>query len=180
VVDPGSNDPGSAKDPGSNDPGSNDPGSNDPGSNDPGSNGSNTVVAEGVKVKVLLKNVGGTFDVIEDGTKIFEGPGDITIPKGGSRTVTIQVSGYEPKVVKITDGKPKVEVRLTKIVKVPQGCPATACPANQVCKDGKCKPKDITPPPVDCTSVIVDPKNKACVRQYCKGHPNVPACDLED
>ena len=133
----------------------------------------------GTKVMVFLKN-GGEFEIFEGTSKLEDGPGEIVVPDGETRTLTIKAKGYKDKQVKLDGKKKKLEVKLDRIPVAPVGCTATSCPANQKCdKDGKCKPKEITPPAPNCANVIVDPRNKACIKQYCAGHPNDVRCDVE-
>jgi serine/threonine-protein kinase len=163
---------------------------------------------EGVEVQVFVKNGGVlAFEVYEEGSKIFDGPGNITITPGSPRTVVIKARGFKDKTVTISGNSKKEAFRLDRDVVAPKGCTASSCPSGQTCdkKDGKCKFTSVltgctatscpagqtceggkckvstTPPPprLDCTNKIVDGKDKKCVRQYCKAHPEDDRCGLE-
>lgn len=137
------------------------------------------VVPAGVRIMVFLKN-GGEFEMFEDGQKIMDGPGELTVQPNTTRNIKIVAKGYKDKLVPITSkSKAKLEVKLDRAIVAPVACTAATCPAGTKCeKDGKCK--KIAPPPLDCSARIVVPSNRACVAQYCAGHKSDPACDLED
>jgi serine/threonine protein kinase len=159
-----------------------------------------TPLPVGKPVMVVTKNV-GEFEIFEDGQKLADGPGEVTVGDGVTRTITIKAKGYKDKVV-VLDGKTaRVSVKLDRLP--PATCTTTGCPAGQKCgADGKCKPIVVAPrtcpevpcgPGMDCNNgvclkkvtgpncanVIVDPRNKACVKQYCALHKDDVRCDAE-
>jgi tRNA A-37 threonylcarbamoyl transferase component Bud32 len=168
---PGSNVAGSG-DSGS-DPGSNHAGS-DAGSDHVGSNveSNNTIDAgsnipppvEVVPVLLSAKNA-TSFEVFENGAKLFDGPDNLEVPRGQKRTVVIKAKGYKDKTVVVESTKKKVVVSLDRLPRVPAG--------------GDQGSGHVTPPAgLNCTSTIIDPKNKACVAQYCAMHPKEDNCDF--
>jgi hypothetical protein len=185
VVQEGSARDGSAAtNPGSNAAGSDVPGSNagsdhaatNPGSDHAGSNvesdhgsdvGSNTPPpAEVVQVPLFAKN-GVAFEVFENGTKVLDGPDNLEVPKGEKRTVVIKARGYKDKTIVVEGTKKKVQISLDRLPRTP------VTPVNPDQGSGHA-----TPPALNCTSTILDPKNKACVSQYCAMHPKDDNCDF--
>jgi len=131
-----------------------------------------------IKVKIYIKNR-VPFDVLENGTKLFEGPDSLEITPGAPRTVVLHANGLKDKTLVIDGKEKKIDVRLERLTVLPPPCTATSCPAGQSCKDGKCKTTVVIPPRLDCSSAIKDPKSKQCVAQYCAGHKDNPICDAE-
>jgi len=171
---PGSNavgSDGSGSNPGSNHAGT-DPGSDHPGSDVESHNGSdggsNTPLpVEVVPVPLFSRNV-GAFEVFENGTKVLDGPDNLEVPKGEKRTVVIKAKGYKDKTLVVEGTKKKVQFSLERLPRVPvnpdQGSGHVESPP--------------PPPRLNCTSSILDPKNKACVSQYCAMHPKDDNCDF--
>jgi serine/threonine protein kinase len=162
---------------GSSDVGSNAGGSNagsDVGSN-AGSNhgGSNDVIpppaidagvpaAKVVQVPLFASNV-SSFEVWEDGKKILDGPDNLEVPEGATRSVVIKAKGFKDKPIVV--GTKKMKFALTRI---PGPGPGPGSGSNT-----------LPPPGPNCTSSIVDTKSRACVLQYCKGHKDDVRCDAE-
>jgi serine/threonine protein kinase len=151
--------------------GGSDLGSNDvsAGSDDPGV-GSDTAsppVDAGVEappaVPVLLfaKN-GITFEVYEDGKRLFEGPDSLPVTPGSPRKITIKAKGFKDKVVVVDGKKKKLQFRL---VRAGGHAPGPG--------------SDPPPPAVNCSAKIVDPTSKACIAQFCGKHPDNHLCGLE-
>ena len=112
---------------------------------------------------LLFAKNGVSFDVYEDGKKLFEGPDTLDVPKGEKRTVTIKAKNFKDKVLVVEGTKKKVQFSLDRVAGPGSGS------------------GHVTPPPgPNCASSIVDPHNKACVAQYCAKHPEDDAhCGLE-
>jgi hypothetical protein len=109
---------------------------------------------------------GVAFEVYENGTKLFDGPDNLEVPKGEKRTVVIKARGFKDKTLVVEGKKKKVQFSLERIA-VPPGPGSGHGPL---------------PPPTgpNCASAIVDPTSKACVAQYCAKHPDDQAkCGLE-
>jgi eukaryotic-like serine/threonine-protein kinase len=132
---------------------------------------------EGVEVQIYLKN-GGAFEAFEDGSKIFTGPDRITITPGQPRTIVLKAPGFKDRTVTIDGKLPRLEIRLERVHVTPPPCPATPCASGQVCEAGKCK-APTTPPRLDCSNAILQPRNKDCVAQYCARHAAEPICIAE-
>jgi serine/threonine-protein kinase len=158
---------GSGSNPGSNHAGlGSDQVGSDADSHDGSDGGSNTPSpVEIVPVMLVAKNV-LAFEVFENGTKLFDGPDNALVPKGEKRTVVIKAKGYKDKTVVIDGAKKKVQFSLVRIPRTPgNGDPGS----------GHVGPP---PPGLNCTSTIVDPRNKACISQYCAMHPKDDNCDF--
>jgi hypothetical protein len=165
----GSDGPGSNA--GSNHAGSDD-GSDHAGSNvetDRGSDaGSNTSPpVEVVQVPLFARN-GVVFEVFENGTKLFDGPDNLEVPRGEKRTVVIKARGFKDKTIVVEGKKKKVQFSLIA-VNGGSGSGHVIIP-----------PPPPPPPGPNCSNAIVEPKNKACVAQYCAKHPeDENKCGLE-
>ncbi|MDB4963685.1 MAG: serine/threonine protein kinase [Myxococcales bacterium] len=111
-----------------------------------------------VNVQIASKNL-TSFEVWENGTKLFEGPDALEVPEGGERKVVLKAKGYKdlPVTVKASDKKPKFS--LTRI-------PAT-------------NTNTTTPTGPKCTNTKADLSNKTCRPIYCKTHPDDPVCAME-
>ncbi len=106
------------------------------------------VVVATVKVKIFLKSPAVPFEVYEGDTKLFDGPDSIEITPGTPRKLTLKVKGYKPATVTVT-GKEK---------------------------DGILRAGPLRAEPLDCTSSLLDAKNGACLRQFCKTHASDNRC----
>lgn len=164
----GSGSAGGGSDVGSNHAGS-DVGSGSAGSNvetDHGSDaGSNTPPPVEVLHVPLFARNGVAFEVFENGTKLFDGPDLLEVPKGEKRTVVIKARGFKDKTIVVEGKKKKVQFSLERIATGP-GPGSGHGP--------------LPPPGPNCSSSIVDPTSKACVAQYCAKHPDDQAkCGLE-
>jgi serine/threonine protein kinase len=159
---------------GGSDIGSNHAGS-DTGSGSAGSNvetnhgsdaGSNTPPAvEVVHVPLFARN-GVAFEVFENGTKLFDGPDLLEVPRGEKRTVVIKARGFKDKTIVVEGKKKKVQFSLERIATGPGPGSAHVLPP--------------PPPGPNCSNAIVEPTSKACVAQYCAKHPDDQAkCGLE-
>jgi hypothetical protein len=127
--------------------------------------GSNTPPPVEVVQVLLFARNGVAFEVFENGTKLFDGPDNLEVPKGEKRTVVIKARGFKDKTMVVEGKKKRVQFSLQRIA-VPDGGGSAHVTA--------------PPPGPNCTSAIVDPKSKACVAQYCAVHPEDEAkCGLE-
>jgi hypothetical protein len=162
----GSDDPGPEV--GSNHAGS-DVGSDQAGSdveNPDGSNaGSNTAPPGEVVLVPLFARNGVTFEVYENGVKLFEGPDNLEVPRGEKRTVVIKARGYKDKKLVVEGKKKSVRFALERL------------PVNVGPGSGHTTP--LPPPTLNCTNSILDPKDKACIAQFCAAHPDDRKCLLE-
>jgi hypothetical protein len=113
-------------------------------------------------VRVLLMSRNGVdFEAYENGAKVVDGPGDLEVTKGQKRTVVIKAKGFKDKTLVIEGDKKRVQFTLDRN-------------ASQVV------PVHSTPTGPNCANVIVDPRSKACVAQYCAKHPEDESkCGLE-
>jgi serine/threonine protein kinase len=129
--------------------------------------GSNTAPPADVVSVLLLARNGVAFEVYENGVRLFEGPDNLDVPKGEKRTVVIKARGFKDKKLLVDSKKKKVQFSLDRIpVNIGPGSGHITTPP--------------PPPGPNCTSSIVDPKNKACIAQYCAAHPDdVGKCGLE-
>ena len=105
-----------------------------------------------VAVKLTVKG-GGFFDVFDGDVRVLEGPGDLQIPEGETRTVTIKAKGFKDKTVTLDTKKKRLQIRLDRIASGHVGD----------------RPD---PPKLDCSKRMVDPANAACKKQYCDLHPD--------
>jgi hypothetical protein len=122
------------------------------------------VAVEATRVLIKVKNV-AAFDVYEDGKKLFEGSDMLPVVAGTPRTIVIKARGYKDKKLVVDGRTSKIEVKLA------------ALPGGRDNGSGSATPP---PPGVDCRNVVVDPKSKACRKQYCGVHPTDVRCDTED
>jgi hypothetical protein len=169
-----------------------------PGGLDAGSNA--PPPAEVVDVLLSVKNV-ARFEVFENGTKLFDGPDVLPVPKGETRSVVIKAAGYKDKVLVVDTAKRKLVIALARAPFVPpigphngQGSAAGSnagsgsVPSNAGSgagsgthvNDGQGSGHIYTPQlGQDCTKKILDPKSKACVEQYCAKHQDEDKCHME-
>jgi hypothetical protein len=128
-------------------------------------------------VEVRLFDVGGArFTVYEKGQKVLDGPGNLEVGLGETRTVVVKAPGYKDRKLVVQGVKKNVvQFTLTRI-----GAPPHAGSGNHV-GSGAVTPPD---PPVrvptgpDCSRAIVDTHSKACVDQYCKANPKDGNCEF--
>jgi len=131
----------------------------------PDAAGNSPPPAEVIQVPLFAKN-GVAFEVFENGTKVLDGPDNLEVPKGEKRTLVIKAKGFKDKTIVVEGAKKKVQFSLERLPHVP-------VPTDQ--GSGHVAPP---PPGLNCTSTIVDPKNKTCVAQYCAMHPKDDNCDF--
>jgi len=115
-----------------------------------------------VMVLLVARNV-PSFEVWEDGKKLFDGPDNLEVPDGGERSVVIKAKGFKDKPMTFgsKDRKPP-KFSLTKIPTV------NTNPVNPVSK---------------CSNTQADIKNPACKKAYCASHLDKLSqnlCDMED
>jgi eukaryotic-like serine/threonine-protein kinase len=116
--------------------------------------------AEVIPVLLLTRN-GVDFEAYENGAKVLDGPATLDVPRGEKRTIVIKAKGFKDKTIVVEATKKRVQFSLDKL-------------------GGGLGSGHVTPPGPSCASVIVDPKSKACVAQYCAKHPEDEAkCGLE-
>jgi hypothetical protein len=161
---------GSAAKAGSNQAGS-DSGSNHDANGSGSDSGSNTPPpVEVVKVPLFARN-GIAFEVWENGAKLFEGPDNLEVPVGEKRMVVIKARGFKDKTLVVDTKKKKVQFSLDRI-------PGPGPGPGHVTPPGPGSGSAAPPPGPNCANAIVDPKNKACVAQYCAIHPDEDKCGL--
>jgi serine/threonine-protein kinase len=159
--------------------------------------------ADQVRVLLLSHNV-AAFDIYENGSKILDGPSEITVPKGDTRTVVLKAKGFKDKTVTVEgivdkkdpDGVKRLTVALDRVPAPPVN-PVNP-PVNPVNPTHPEHPDPYTnpnnPPPVnpthfppndghdgrlDCSARLVDSHSRHCVRQYCARHPEDGKCQVE-
>jgi serine/threonine protein kinase len=161
-----------------------------------GSNGGSNVVPPGEVVPVLLftRSV-GAFEVYENGVKVLDGPDTLPVPKGEKRVVVVKASGFKDKPLTVDTTKKKREFSLARIPVRDTGNGPTRVNAGSgsgrvvnagsgsehVVNAGSGSERVVTPPPAgpDCSSKIVESKNKACIKQYCAKHSDDDRCHME-
>jgi serine/threonine protein kinase len=127
--------------------------------------GSNTAPPADVVLVPLFARNGVAFEVFENDVKLFDGPDNLEVPRGEKRTVVIKARGYKDKTIIVEGKKKRVQFSLQRIaVNVAPGSGHTSPPP---------------PPGPNCTNSIVDPKDKACIAQFCAAHPDDRKCLLE-
>jgi hypothetical protein len=159
-----------------------------------GSAGSATPpAADDVQVLVTVKNA-ARFEVWESGTKLFDGPDDLPVPRTATRTVVLKAPGFKDKKVVVTPAKRKVEFALARapVPVVPStgnhagsstgsssGSGTAPVPSNAGNGSGSgghlYTPNNQAP---DCSNKILDPKSRACVDQYCAKHSDEDKCHM--
>ena len=126
--------------------------------------GSNTVAAKTTNVLVMTTPY-TPFEIWDGGKKVDDGPVDVEVTDGTPRKITLKAKGFKDKDVVLDGNKKKLMVRLDRI-------------------PGQAHPPNIVQPPKpghpDCSATLKDPSDKHCQAQYCAGHPDVPACQLEN
>ena len=126
-----------------------------------------TLVA-GIKVQIWLKN-GVAFEAYENGVKLFDGPDTIEIVPGVPRTITLKAKGFKDKAFSVDGKTKKLMLKLDRI-------PGVVVPIGPGSGSGSAV---VTPPKLDCSNQIKEPRNKGCVAQYCAKHASDPICDIE-
>jgi serine/threonine-protein kinase len=157
-----------------------------------GSAGSATLpAADEVQVLVTVKNA-ARFEVWDNGTKLFDGPDDLPVPRAGARTVVLKAPGFKDKKVVVTPAKRRVEFALSRapVPVVPStgnhagsstgsGSGTAPVPSNAGNGSGSgghlYTPGNQAP---DCSNKILDPKSRACVDQYCAKHSDEDKCHM--
>jgi serine/threonine-protein kinase len=134
--------------------------------------GSNTPpAAEVVQVLLSARNA-AMFQVYdENGAKLFDGPDQLAVPRGGSRSVVIKAAGFKDKPLVVDATKKKVQFALVRLPVSGGGHVSGGSGAGPVVPP--------LPPGPDCSFKILDPKNKACVKQYCAKHSEEDKCNLD-
>jgi len=114
------------------------------------------IAPKAMTVQLAASNV-TAFEIWENGKKILDGPDAIEVPEGATRTVLIKARGFKDKTVVVDTKQRKVKITLSRIPGVV-----------------------VTPPPTPgCANAILEPKNKACIAQYCRNHASDIRCDAE-
>jgi eukaryotic-like serine/threonine-protein kinase len=156
--------------------------------------GGNTLPSPEVPpVQVLLsaKNV-TRFEVYENGVKLFDGPDVIPVNKGETRTVVLKAPGFKDKTLIVDSTKHKVQFALARlpVVNAGQGS-GHGSNATPNAGSGSAAVNNPNPNPnqgsghvytpnlsPDCSNRILEPKNRACVDQYCAKHPDEDKCHM--
>jgi serine/threonine-protein kinase len=126
---------------------------------------------EVVQVVLSGRNV-LAFEVFENGVKLFDGPDSLAVPKGGQRTVMIRAPGFKDLTLAVQSVKTKTRFAMQ---------PVRPSRPNPGPGPGPYSGSGREPPPqLNCSATILDPRSDACVRQYCKAHPEDEIkCHLE-
>jgi serine/threonine-protein kinase len=121
-----------------------------------------------VDILVRVKNV-AAFQLYENGVKLLDGPDNVPVPVGGSRTLVIKAPGFRDKTITVAaDARGrKLEVRLDRA-----GGPGPGPGPGS--GSGRKPPSD-----PGCQNVVVDPSSQACRAQYCQYHPKDMRCGME-
>jgi serine/threonine protein kinase len=122
---------------------------------------------EVVPVLLFARNA-VAFEVYENGAKLFDGPDNLPVPRGGKRTVVIKAPGFKDKTLAVDTTKKRLQFALARIP--------------IIVNSGSGSGHVVVPPPPpgpDCSYRIVEPRNKACVAQYCEKHPEEDKCHME-
>jgi serine/threonine-protein kinase len=158
---------------------------------DAGGAGGNTLPPPEVpQVQVLLFSRNASrFEVYENGIKLFDGPEELSVNKGGTRTVLIKANGFKDKTLIVDSTKRRVQFALARLPVVNPGpgsghgsnagSGSVAVPTNTNPGSGSGSGHVYTPSlPPDCSNKILDPKSRACVDQYCAKHPDEDKCHM--
>ncbi|HEY0190990.1 MAG TPA: serine/threonine-protein kinase [Kofleriaceae bacterium] len=142
----------------------------------PPADAGNAVPTNAVKVLVVVRNTDvDTFELFENGAKVIDGAGgsaELALAKGEKHAYVLKARGYKDQKLAVDANRSRVTVSLSR---VPQ-------PQPQPQPDPYHGHNNPLPPPpgVNCNATIMDPHNKACVRQYCASHSDdVSHCGLE-
>ncbi len=163
---------------------------------DAGTAGNTLAPPEVPQVQVLLaaKNV-TRFEVYENGAKLFDGPDNLPVNQGETRTVVVKAPGYKDKTLVVDSTKHRVQFSLARLPGAGSGhgsstplpgpgsgtVPVNPPPAsgnsggNPGPGSGKVYTPNLGP---DCSNKILDPKSKACVEQYCAKHSEEDKCHM--
>jgi len=138
--------------------------------------------ADDFQVLLTARNV-TRFEVYEDGVKLFDGPEELGVPKGKTRTIVVKAAGYKDKKLIVPATKRHVEFVLARIPSIPVPVPSTGTGAGSdrvpAVNTGTGSGHVYVPtPPLDCSNKILDVKNRACVEQYCAKHPDEDKCHM--
>lgn len=129
--------------------------------------------ADVVQVPLFARNT-NAFEVFENDTKLLDGPGNLEVPKGETRTVVIRAKGFKDKKL-VVEGIKKKTVQFT-LERVGGAGTRNGSNGTHAGSGSAAPPR----PGLDCTNSVVDPSSRACRKQFCKGHPQVGNCILED
>ena len=139
--------------------------------------GSNTPPPAEVVLVPLFARSTATFEVYENGTKLFDGPDNLEVPKGGERTVLIRARGFKERTLVVQGVKRRVQFSLERL---PTNNGAGSSHDHDRDHDHDVPNTRPEPPPApNCANALVDPRNRACIAQYCAAHPNDFAKCLE-
>jgi hypothetical protein len=131
-----------------------------------------TTIAAAKTISVLIASNAPAFDIFEGDTRVAKGPDLVEVTEGTPRTLTLKATGFKPKTITVDGSKTKITEKLERdktVVKPNNG----GTPTNAG--------SDTTPPkPKDCSRELVNSSDATCQRQYCKTHPNYPACATLD
>ena len=120
---------------------------------------------EGNRVDILTTPYIEDFEIWEGGKKVAKGGDDFFVTPGSPRTVVLKAKGYkDSKPTKIDGKKKRLPIAMSRVAGTSTNHENTS-----------------TKPPTgpDCSSKIVDVKNKKCIAQYCGAHPDDSRCDTE-
>jgi hypothetical protein len=112
-----------------------------------------------VSVKLVVKGV-SFFDVYDGDKKVFEGPGDIQIPEGESKTYVIKAKNFKDKSITLDGKKKKLEIKMESLSR-PNPNPGSNTPK------------------LDCSQTLVNAKDAACRKQFCDKHPDELLCTMK-
>ena len=131
-------------------------------------------VPEGKEVILSARNV-AAFEVWDNTGKVGDGPMNLIVPANGKRTVTIKAKGFKDRQMVVDAKQKSVQFSMDRIASVPpinNGSGSATVVVHP-------PPPPPPPPAMNCANVIVDPKNQACVKQYCDRHKSDLRCEAE-
>ena len=169
---------------------------------DAGTGGNTLPPPEVQQVQVVLaaRNV-TRFEVYENGVKLFDGPDNLPVNKGETRTVVVKAPGFKDKTLVVDSTRHRVQFVLARL---PGGSlgpgPGSGRGSNTPPPGPGSGTVPVNPPPAsgnsggnpgpgsgklytpnlapDCSNKILDPRSKPCVEQYCAKHPDEDKCHM--
>ncbi len=106
--------------------------------------------------QVLVKVAGvAKFEIYDGDDKLVDGPENVEVVGDRTRTLTLKARGYKDLEVEISGSKPSFQFKLERV--------KASTPVGPVGPVGPVNP----PPKLDCRRKVTDPKNPACITQFC-------------
>jgi hypothetical protein len=159
---------------------------------DAGAAGNSPPPSDVPKVQVVLvaRNV-ARFEVYENGSKLFDGPDELPVDKGGTRTVMVKAPGFRDKTLIVDSTRHKFQFALVRLPTgagpgpgsthgsntptIPGPGPGSGTVPSSSGNPGPGSGKVSAP---DCSNKILDSRSKACIEQYCGKHPDEDKCHM--